>query len=45
MTDPLMDEVYALADQAIRQGQDHIQVQIFPFRMTDTNLARHANSQ
>jgi murein L,D-transpeptidase YafK len=45
MTDPLMDEVYALADQAIRQGQDHIQVQIFPFRMTDANLARHANSQ
>jgi hypothetical protein len=28
----------------LRGGQDQIQVHIFPFRMTDTNLQRHSNS-
>ena len=44
MTDPVMDRIYALAEQALRTGQDQIQVHIFPFRMTDDNLQRHSNS-
>ena len=34
MTDPVMDRIYALAEQGLRAGQDQIQVHIFPFRMT-----------
>jgi murein L,D-transpeptidase YafK len=45
MTDPLMDEIYALSEQALRGGQQRIQVQIFPFRMTEANLAPHTNSK
>jgi len=44
MTNPVMDEIYALGAQALRQGQDRIQVHVFPFRMTDTNLAQHVDS-
>jgi len=43
MTDPIMDQIYALADQALRAGQDQIQVHIFPFRMTEAKLERHSN--
>ncbi len=39
MTDPVMEEIYALSEQALRQGQDRIQVHVFPFRMTKDNLA------
>jgi murein L,D-transpeptidase YafK len=45
MTDPVMDEIYALADAALQHGQDRIQVQIFPFRLTEANLALHASNK
>src|SRR5215471_5857740 len=45
MTNPIMDQLYALADQALRAGQDYIQVHIFPFRMTEAKLQQHANSR
>jgi murein L,D-transpeptidase YafK len=45
MTDRAMDEIYHLADQALGNGQDKIQVQIFPFRMQDTDMAAHAPSK
>jgi murein L,D-transpeptidase YafK len=38
MTNPIMEEIYALSEQALRQGQDRIQVHVFPFRMTEANL-------
>jgi murein L,D-transpeptidase YafK len=44
MTDPVMDRIYDLAQQALRAGQTAIPVHVFPFRMTDTNLQRHASS-
>jgi murein L,D-transpeptidase YafK len=44
MTNPVMDEIYALSERALRQGQDRIDVHVFPFRMTETNLAAHAES-
>ena len=43
MTNPVMEEVYALSEQALRQGQDRIQVHVFPFRMTDANLSVFAD--
>lgn len=42
MTDELVEEIYALARDAIKGGQDYFQVQAYPFRMTARNLAKHA---
>jgi murein L,D-transpeptidase YafK len=39
MTNPIMAEIYALAEQALRQGQERIPIHVFPFRMTEANLA------
>ena len=44
MTDALIEEIYALGRDAIRSGQKSIPVHAFPFRLTESNLARHANS-
>lgn len=44
MTDPLIEELWVLAEAALNGGQDIIRVHIFPFEMTDTNLAAHADS-
>ena len=44
MTDEQMDEIYGLVTEAFRGGQDKVQLQAFPFRMTEENLALHANS-
>jgi murein L,D-transpeptidase YafK len=42
MTNPVMEEIYGLAEQALAQGQDRIQVHVFPFRMTEANLENNA---
>jgi murein L,D-transpeptidase YafK len=42
MTDPVIDEIWTLVTAALDAGQKRFQVQVFPFRMTDTNMARHA---
>ena len=42
MTDSAMEEIYGLVYEAFRGGQEGIQLQAFPFRMTAENLARHA---
>jgi len=39
MTNPVMAEIYALAEQALQQGQDRIPIHVFPFRMTEANFA------
>jgi murein L,D-transpeptidase YafK len=42
MTEYQMREIYALARDAFRGGQDGFQVQALPFRMTEVNMLRHA---
>ncbi|MEO0798242.1 MAG: murein L,D-transpeptidase family protein [Pseudomonadota bacterium] len=44
MTDPLIEEIYALAREAFIGGQSAFWVHAFPFRMTPENMARHAKS-
>jgi murein L,D-transpeptidase YafK len=44
MTNPVMDEIYALGEAALAKGQERIHVHVFPFRMTKANLDAHANS-
>lgn len=43
MTDYKMEEIYGLVEEAFKGGQDKIQLQAFPFRMTTQNLTRYAD--
>lgn len=40
MTDALMEEIYMLARESLKGGQEAFEVHAFPFRMTEANLAR-----
>ncbi len=40
MTDALIEEIYGLAREALKGGQESFQVHAFPFRMTEANMAR-----
>jgi murein L,D-transpeptidase YafK len=44
MTNPIMEEIFALSEAALHNGQERIQVHVFPFRMTQANLDAHAKS-
>ncbi len=44
MTDAGIAEIYALARETFKGGNPSFQLQIYPFRMTAANLARHATS-
>jgi murein L,D-transpeptidase YafK len=44
MTDYYMDEIYTLVNAALASGQKEMKVHIFPFRLTNENLARHNKS-
>jgi murein L,D-transpeptidase YafK len=45
MTDDLIEEVYALARDAIDGGETRVPLHIFPFRMTAANMKAHADHQ
>jgi hypothetical protein len=45
MTNPVIGEIYDLAAAALRSNQRHIPAHVFPFRMTQENLAKHATSE
>ncbi len=45
MTDNGIEEIYALADAALRNGQPFFRVHVFPFKMSPENLAKHKKSQ
>ncbi|WP_090230359.1 L,D-transpeptidase family protein [Filomicrobium insigne] len=45
MTDALIEEIYALAREAFRGGQERIEVHAFPFRMTDANMELHRDNK
>ncbi len=44
MTDKLIEEIYTIADAALGSGQTFFRVHIFPFRLTDNELAKHQQS-
>jgi murein L,D-transpeptidase YafK len=41
MTDGLIEEIYILARESLDGGQQAFQVQSFPFRMTNANMAKY----
>ncbi|MEM8811531.1 MAG: murein L,D-transpeptidase family protein [Pseudomonadota bacterium] len=45
MTDEQMQEIYSMAREAFRGGQESFQVQAFPFRMTPENFVKHRNNE
>ena len=44
MTNAVMAEIFALTEQSLRAGHGQVGVHVFPFRMTDANLASHEKS-
>ncbi|MDX2308614.1 MAG: murein L,D-transpeptidase family protein [Hyphomicrobium sp.] len=42
MTNAVIGEIWEIVTKALDGGQPRFQVQVFPFRMTDANLARYA---
>ena len=44
MTNAVMEEIFQFTEAALKAGQRHAQVHVFPFRMTDKNLAKHKSS-
>ena len=45
MTNAGIEEIYALADAALRGGQSFFRVHVFPFRMTTSNIEGHRGSR
>lgn len=45
MTNPVIDEVFELVEKALRAGQRHVPVHVFPFRLTEANLKKHEESE
>lgn len=45
MTDALIEEIYGLAREALKGGQQSFQVHAFPFRMTPANMARFKDNK
>ena len=45
MTDEQIAEIYSLGRDAFRGGQRSFQLQLYPFRMTPQNMARHRKSE
>ena len=44
MTDDKIKEIYLLANEARKNGQSDMMVHVFPFRMTDENLAKYGRN-
>jgi murein L,D-transpeptidase YafK len=44
MTNTVTAEVYDLTEKALKGGQDRVHVHVFPFRMTEANLAGYQNN-
>ena len=45
MTDERIEEIYTLADAALRNEQQSFKIHIFPFRMTDNNIEKYSKSE
>jgi len=43
MTDAKIEEIYSLVEKALKKGQRAVQVHIYPFRMTEENMAAYSH--
>lgn len=44
MTDPQIEEIYTLADRALRNGQPYFRVHLFPFELSSQNIKKHTRN-
>jgi murein L,D-transpeptidase YafK len=44
MTNPVIEEIYVIVEATLKNGEYDVPIHIFPFRMTQANMARHASS-
>ena len=44
MTDPKIEEIFTMADAALRNSQEFFRVHLFPFRMTEARMAQAMGS-
>lgn len=45
MTDIQIEEIYTLAESALKQGQPFFRVHVFPFKLNESNLKRYQNNK
>lgn len=45
MGDNNIEEIYLFMEKALANGQDAVDIHIYPFRMTEKNMRRHRNSE
>jgi murein L,D-transpeptidase YafK len=45
MTDAVVEEIFTLARVALQSGQESIQIQAYPFRMTAANMTAHKDDK
>lgn len=45
MTDRGIEEIYLLVEQSLRNGNASVPIHIFPFRMSEENIARHVHNR
>ncbi len=45
MTDPLIEEIYTLVNEAFKAGATYIPVQVYPFRMTAERMQQEAKNK
>lgn len=45
MTDPIIEEIYTLVNEAFKAGVANVPVQVYPFRMTDERMAAEAQNK
>ena len=45
MTDPVISEIWTIVTRALNGGQTRFQVQVYPFRMTERNLASYGGER
>jgi len=43
MTDPKIEEIYTMVYEAFQHGQRSVEVNIFPFRLTNINIDKYSN--
>ena len=43
MTDEKIEEIYRLVEEALKKGQRRVQVHIYPFRMSEENMAAYSH--
>ncbi|HEX3384553.1 MAG TPA: L,D-transpeptidase family protein [Mucilaginibacter sp.] len=43
MTDPKIEEIYTMVYEAFQRGQRSVEVNIFPFKLTNANIDKYSN--